>query len=175
MKYVVDWLHEIHPLNCGCMYYIYTLCQIEDGSGHFEPLVSIGDLQSVQQSHDIHPLLLQTQLHPPPALHWAEYRRIIPLSMLIISVILLRPPILVRFWHVRKISQDLCCSNTHERGSIHENTASLQWPLFSFRQKFYSTTYTSGGLNANYCTNLPLNIGKTFAICFESLCSRFLL
>ncbi len=73
LKYeICCWLVSWDSLIGLWLYNIRTLCQIEDGSGHFEPLVSIGDLQSVQQSHDIRPLLLHTQLHPPPTLHWEQ-------------------------------------------------------------------------------------------------------
>ncbi len=111
LKYeICCWLVSWVSLIGLWLYNIRTLCQIEDGSGHFEPLVSIGDLQSVQQSHDIRPLLLHTQLHPPPTLHWEQGTEE---SILIISAILLPPA----FSHVRKISQDVCCSNTRESGT----------------------------------------------------------
>lgn len=49
---------------------VLTLCQVQDGSCHLEPLVPVDHLQPIQQAHDIGLLLSPIQLQPPPALHW---------------------------------------------------------------------------------------------------------
>lgn len=49
--------------------HVPTLCQVQDGPCHSEPLVPVDHLQPIQQVHDIGLLLSPGQLQPPPVGH----------------------------------------------------------------------------------------------------------
>lgn len=48
---------------------VLTLCQVQDGPCHPEPLVPVDHLQPIQQVHDVGLLLSPVQLQPPPVRH----------------------------------------------------------------------------------------------------------
>ena len=64
---VTIWLMWKRNNACCAVLGPRTLSQVEDCPGHFQPLISVRDLQRIQQPHYIRLLLLHLQLDPPPA------------------------------------------------------------------------------------------------------------